>query len=52
MASPRVGALIGPTAEHADIALAVGYEWTPGGAESRYHRSRILLAARAAACTR
>ncbi len=47
-ASPRVGALIGPTAEHADIARAVGYEWTPGGAESRYHRSRILLAARAA----
>ncbi len=47
-ASPRVGALIGPTAEHADIARAIGYEWTPGGAESRYHRSRILLAARAA----
>lgn len=47
-ASPRVGALIGPTAEHADIARAVGYEWTPEGTESRYHRSRILLAARAA----
>ena len=48
LASPRVGALIGPTAEHADIARAVGYEWSPEGTESRYHRSRILLAARAA----
>jgi citrate lyase subunit beta / citryl-CoA lyase len=48
MASPRVGALIGPTAEHADIARAVGYEWSPEGLESRYHRTRILLAARAA----
>jgi citrate lyase subunit beta / citryl-CoA lyase len=47
-ASQRVGALIGPTAEHADIARAVGYEWTQEGNESRYHRSRILLAARAA----
>jgi citrate lyase subunit beta / citryl-CoA lyase len=47
-ASARVGALIGPTAEHADIARAIGYEWTPEGNESRYHRSRILLAARAA----
>lgn len=48
IASPRAGALIGPTAEHADIARAVGYEWTPEGNESRYHRTRILLAARAA----
>jgi citrate lyase subunit beta / citryl-CoA lyase len=48
VASPRVGALIGPTAEHADIARAVGYEWTPEGLESRFHRTRILLAARAA----
>jgi citrate lyase subunit beta / citryl-CoA lyase len=48
LASPRVGALIGPTAEHADIARAIGYEWSPEGTESRYHRSRILLAARAA----
>ena len=48
LASPRVGALIGPTAEHADIAIAVGYEWSPEGTETRYHRTRILLAARAA----
>jgi citrate lyase subunit beta/citryl-CoA lyase len=43
-ASPRVGAMIGPTAEHADIAKAVGYEWTPEGLESMVHRTKILLA--------
>lgn len=47
-ASPRVGAMIGPTAEHADIARAVGYEWTPEGTETLYQRSRILLACRQA----
>jgi citrate lyase subunit beta/citryl-CoA lyase len=47
-ASPRVGAMIGPTAEHADIAKAVGFEWTPEGLESMVHRTKILLAARAA----
>jgi citrate lyase subunit beta / citryl-CoA lyase len=47
-ASDRVGAMIGPTAEHADIAKAVGYEWTPEGLESIYHRTRILMATRAA----
>lgn len=47
-ASARVGAMIGPTAEHADIARAVGYEWTPEGTESLFHRTRILLATRAA----
>ncbi|MGV2385536.1 MAG UNVERIFIED_CONTAM: CoA ester lyase [Thermobifida fusca] len=47
-ASPRVGAMIGPTAEHADIARAVGYEWTLEGTETLYHRSRILLACREA----
>lgn len=45
-ASPRVGAMIGPTAEHADIARAVGYKWTPEGLESLYLRSRVLLACR------
>ncbi|MGO3326623.1 HpcH/HpaI aldolase/citrate lyase family protein [Gordonia sp. (in: high G+C Gram-positive bacteria)] len=45
-ASPRVGAMIGPTAEHADIAREVGFEWTPEGQESLYLRSRILLACR------
>lgn len=43
-ASARVGAMIGPTAEHADIAKAVGYEWTPEGLESMVHRTKILLA--------
>jgi len=48
LASPRVGALVGPTAEHADIARAVGYEWTPEGLETLYLRSRVLLACREA----
>ena len=47
-ASPRVGAMIGPTAEHADIARAVGYEWTPEGLETLYLRSQVLLACREA----
>jgi citrate lyase subunit beta / citryl-CoA lyase len=47
-ASGRVGAMIGPTAEHADIARAVGYEWTPEGLETLYLRSRVLLACREA----
>lgn len=45
-ASPRVGAMIGPTSKHADISRAVGFEWTPEGTESLYLRSRILLACR------
>lgn len=48
LASPRVGAMIGPSAEHADIARAVGYEWTPEGTETLYLRSRVLLACREA----
>jgi citrate lyase subunit beta / citryl-CoA lyase len=48
LASPRVGAMIGPSAEHADIARAVGYEWTPEGQETLYLRSRVLLACREA----
>jgi citrate lyase subunit beta/citryl-CoA lyase len=40
--------MIGPTAEHADIARAVGYEWTPEGLETLYLRSRVLLACREA----
>ena len=45
-ASPRVGAMIGPTSRHADIAKAVGYRQTPEGLETLYLRSRILLACR------
>lgn len=40
--------MIGPTAEHADIAKAVGYEWTPAGLESLFHRTKIMLATKAA----
>jgi len=47
-ASPRIGAMIGPTAEHADIAREVGFEWTPEGLETLYLRSRVLLACREA----
>lgn len=47
-ASSRVGAMIGPSSAHADIARAVGYEWTPEGNEALYLRSRILLACREA----
>lgn len=45
-ASGRVGALVGPTAEHADIARAVGFQWTRQGSETLYLRSRVLLACR------
>ena len=47
-ASPRVGAMIGPTSEHADIARAVGYRQSPEGSETLYLRSRVLLACRLA----
>jgi citrate lyase subunit beta/citryl-CoA lyase len=48
LASPRVGGMVGPTAEHADIAREVGFEWTPEGLETLYLRSRVLLACREA----
>jgi citrate lyase subunit beta/citryl-CoA lyase len=47
-AAPRVGAIIGSTAEHADVAREIGFEWTPGGLETLAHRSRVLLACRVA----
>jgi citrate lyase subunit beta/citryl-CoA lyase len=45
-ASSRVGAMIGPTSEHADIARAVGFRQSREGSETLYLRSRILLACR------
>ena len=45
-ASRRVGAMIGPTSQHADIARAVGYRQSREGSETLYLRSRILLACR------
>ncbi len=47
-ATPRVGAVIGSTAEHADVAREIGFEWTPLGLETLAHRSRALLACRVA----
>ena len=47
-ASPRVGAVLGSTAEHADVAREIGFEWTPQGLETLAHRSRVLLACRVA----
>lgn len=44
--SPRVGAMVGPTAVHADIARAVGFRWSAEGIETLYLRSRVLLACR------
>ncbi len=45
-ASPRTGAMVVSTSEHADIARAVGYRQTREGAETLYFRSRVLLACR------
>ncbi len=39
-ASTRIGAILGSTAEHADVAREIGFEWTPGGLETIAHRSR------------
>jgi citrate lyase subunit beta/citryl-CoA lyase len=46
MASPRIKAVLGATAEGADINRALGYEFTPEGLETLYLRSHLLLAAR------
>lgn len=45
-ASPRTGAMVVSTSEHADIARAVGYRQTVEGRETLYFRSRVLLACR------
>ena len=47
-AVPRMQALFGATGPEGDIARALGFEFTPGGQETLYLRSRIVLAARAA----
>ncbi|MEI6115994.1 MAG: CoA ester lyase [Burkholderiales bacterium] len=44
----RVPALIGASAKNADVARALGYVWTPGGRETLYLKSRVVMAARAA----
>lgn len=45
--APRVGAVLASTARGADIARSVGFTWTPGGQETLYLRSGVILAARA-----
>lgn len=47
-ASPRVGGILGSTAEHADVAREIGFEWTDEGLETLAIRTRVQLAARAA----
>lgn len=47
-ASPRVATLFAGTAKDADVSRSVGFQFTPGGAETLYLRSRAHLANRAA----
>ena len=47
-ASPRVNLASCGTAQDADLQTDLGYIWTAEGNEVLYHRSRIMLAARAA----
>lgn len=46
-ASPRTMAFVGASARHADVARALGFEWSHEGTESLYYRSRVLIACRA-----
>jgi citrate lyase subunit beta/citryl-CoA lyase len=48
VASPRVATLFAGTARDADVSRSIGFQFTPGGQESLYLRSRAVLAARAA----
>ena len=47
-ASPRVATLFAGTAKDADVSRSIGFQFTPGGQETLYLRSRALLATRAA----
>jgi citrate lyase subunit beta/citryl-CoA lyase len=44
----RVSAIVGATAKNADVARALATVWSPGGRESQYFKSRVVMAARAA----
>jgi citrate lyase subunit beta / citryl-CoA lyase len=48
VASPRVATLFAGTARDADVSRSIGFQFTPGGQETLYLRSRAVLAARAA----
>src|SRR3546814_9190377 len=45
---PRVDYLIGAFAKGADLAGAMGMEWSAAGTEALYLKSRVVMAARAA----
>jgi citrate lyase subunit beta/citryl-CoA lyase len=47
-ASPRVATLFAGTAKDADVSRSIGFQFTPGGLETIYLRSRAILAVRAA----
>jgi citrate lyase subunit beta / citryl-CoA lyase len=47
-ALPRVTAIVGATAKNADVARALNTIWSPGGRETHYLKSRVVMAARAA----
>lgn len=46
--NPRVTALIGASAKNADLARAMGFEWSADSFESVYLKSRTVMAARSA----
>jgi citrate lyase subunit beta/citryl-CoA lyase len=48
VASPRVATLFAGTARDADVSRSIGFQFSPGGQETLYLRSRAVLAARAA----
>lgn len=47
-ASDRVQYMGGAVSRFGDIVQAIGYRWTPGGKETLYYRSKVLIDARAA----
>jgi citrate lyase subunit beta/citryl-CoA lyase len=47
-ASPRCATLFAGTARDADVSRSIGFEFSPGGLETIYLRSRAVLATRAA----
>ncbi|MEW1808689.1 CoA ester lyase [Pseudarthrobacter sp. NPDC080039] len=47
-ASTRVATLFAGVARDADVSRSIGFQFTPGGQETLYLRSKALLAARAA----
>ncbi|TDD90570.1 CoA ester lyase [Saccharopolyspora karakumensis] len=46
--APRVVSLMAAAAKDTDISREVGFTWSPGGLETLYLRSKVVLAARSA----